>query len=239
MELREGSQEALYQIMLARYYSSGLARFLAVDPGNDTALEDPQSWNKYAYVRNNPLVLIDPDGRLVVYADKYSAKTVEKAMTVSPGLKQAIGMLSAASNVKVVFKKERIPNRRGGTATERTLGLTLSKPNPTDSSGTFKAVVLLDKTDIVKSEADQTTVVIHEVLGHVLANFEGLTAGMSESDREALAEEITKGELNRIPEEDRPKPLPRSGRTVIGGNGPGRKAVLVDGVDVTDPYTGN
>jgi uncharacterized protein RhaS with RHS repeats len=50
--------------MLARYYSSSLGRFLAVDPGNDTTLEDPQSWNKYAYVRNNPIGRTDPTGKL-------------------------------------------------------------------------------------------------------------------------------------------------------------------------------
>jgi len=48
--------------MLARYYSSSLARFMAADPGDDTALEDPQSWNKYAYVRNNPVNATDPTG---------------------------------------------------------------------------------------------------------------------------------------------------------------------------------
>jgi RHS repeat-associated protein len=48
--------------MLARYYSSSLGRFMAVDPGDDTALEDPQSWNRFAYVRNNPLRYSDPQG---------------------------------------------------------------------------------------------------------------------------------------------------------------------------------
>ena len=33
-----------------------------MDPGNDTKPENPQSWNKYAYVRNNPLKSIDPKG---------------------------------------------------------------------------------------------------------------------------------------------------------------------------------
>ena len=56
-----GSESGL-DYMLARYYSSSLGRFLAVDPGDDTALEDPQSWNKYAYVGNNPLGRIDPTG---------------------------------------------------------------------------------------------------------------------------------------------------------------------------------
>ena len=63
MELQQGSKTELYQIMLARYYSASLGRFRAVDPGDDTALEDPQSWNKYAYVRNRPTIGRDPDGR--------------------------------------------------------------------------------------------------------------------------------------------------------------------------------
>jgi hypothetical protein len=49
--------------MLARYYSSSLGRFMAVDPGDDTAPEDPQSWNMYAYSSNNPIRYVDPDGK--------------------------------------------------------------------------------------------------------------------------------------------------------------------------------
>jgi hypothetical protein len=49
--------------MLARYYSSGLARFMAVDPIDGARPAIPMTWNKYVYVRNNPLALIDPDGR--------------------------------------------------------------------------------------------------------------------------------------------------------------------------------
>ncbi len=48
----------------ARYYSPTQGRFTSVDPENASAdLEDPQSWNGYAYARNNPLKYVDPDGR--------------------------------------------------------------------------------------------------------------------------------------------------------------------------------
>ncbi|MDQ1639482.1 MAG: hypothetical protein QOF62_2821 [Pyrinomonadaceae bacterium] len=48
----------------ARYYSSTQGRFTSVDPENAGANpSDPQSWNGYAYARNNPLVYTDPEGR--------------------------------------------------------------------------------------------------------------------------------------------------------------------------------
>ncbi len=51
----------------ARYYASRVGRFTAVDPvvPIDAALRDPQLWNRYAYVRNNPLRYTDPDGRCI------------------------------------------------------------------------------------------------------------------------------------------------------------------------------
>jgi hypothetical protein len=49
--------------MLARYYSSSLGRFMAVDPSSESiVLTDPQSWNRYAYAANNPMRYVDPDG---------------------------------------------------------------------------------------------------------------------------------------------------------------------------------
>ncbi len=48
----------------ARYHGSAQGRFLSPDPaGNFVASTgDPQSWNMYAYARNNPLTLVDPTG---------------------------------------------------------------------------------------------------------------------------------------------------------------------------------
>lgn len=48
----------------ARYYGSSLGRFMQVDPKQFSlrTLANPQKWNKYAYVLNNPLRYVDPDG---------------------------------------------------------------------------------------------------------------------------------------------------------------------------------
>jgi len=46
---------------MARYYDSSAARFCSADPLGGRP-NDPQSWNRYAYVRNDPINLTDPTG---------------------------------------------------------------------------------------------------------------------------------------------------------------------------------
>jgi RHS repeat-associated protein len=47
----------------ARYYSGAQGRFTSPDPMlNSGRPWDPRSWNRYSYVRNNPLVYTDPTG---------------------------------------------------------------------------------------------------------------------------------------------------------------------------------
>jgi len=52
--------------MHARFYAPYMGRFLSVDPVLDLkrTLPEPQRWNRYSYVVNNPLNRIDPDGRM-------------------------------------------------------------------------------------------------------------------------------------------------------------------------------
>ena len=47
--------------MHARYYSPHLGRFLSVDPVGGE-IGSSQSWNRYSYVRNNPMNMVDPTG---------------------------------------------------------------------------------------------------------------------------------------------------------------------------------
>ena len=61
----ERDEETGLDYMLARYYPASMGRFLSVDPGTDIRPEDPQSWNLYGYVRNNPVNATDPDGKEV------------------------------------------------------------------------------------------------------------------------------------------------------------------------------
>jgi RHS repeat-associated protein len=51
--------------MHARYYAPLWGRFLSVDPAMDLEkiVHEPQLWNRYAYVGNNPVRDMNPDGR--------------------------------------------------------------------------------------------------------------------------------------------------------------------------------
>ena len=51
----------------ARYLSGAQGRFTSPDAGNAHPAS-PQSWNRYTYAANNPLAIIDPDGREPVKA---------------------------------------------------------------------------------------------------------------------------------------------------------------------------
>ena len=65
---KERDQESGLDYFGARYYASNMGRFISPDwaakaePVPYAKLEDPQSLNLYAYVRNNPLSGIDVDG---------------------------------------------------------------------------------------------------------------------------------------------------------------------------------
>jgi RHS repeat-associated protein len=61
---KERDTESGLDYFLARYYSSAQGRFTSVDPIMASGRVDlPSSWNRYAYVWNNPLIAIDPDGK--------------------------------------------------------------------------------------------------------------------------------------------------------------------------------
>ena len=66
---QERDDESDLDYFLARYYSGPLGRFLSPDaPFADQFESDPQSWNLYSYVRNNPLRFVDPTGNITFCA---------------------------------------------------------------------------------------------------------------------------------------------------------------------------
>ena len=68
---KERDTESGNDFFNARYYSTSMGRFLSSDPilQNDLRLLNPQRWNKYTYVINNPLILTDPTGMDAAYVN--------------------------------------------------------------------------------------------------------------------------------------------------------------------------
>ena len=66
----------------ARYYAGAMGRFTSADkPLLDQNAADPQSWNLYAYVRNNPLKYTDPNGEVCFFG---IGNTCDEEMPLPP-----------------------------------------------------------------------------------------------------------------------------------------------------------
>jgi RHS repeat-associated protein len=73
---KERDQESGNDYFGARYYASTMGRFMTPDePFADFDDTNPQSWNLYSYVRNNPLSNTDPDGNDCVTQTRTSSTT--------------------------------------------------------------------------------------------------------------------------------------------------------------------
>ncbi len=66
----EHDSESGLDFAQARYYSNLLGRFTTVDPLSGNKADQPQSWNRYSYCINNPLVYTDPSG--LIWGQRYS-----------------------------------------------------------------------------------------------------------------------------------------------------------------------
>ncbi|MCA2968810.1 MAG: RHS repeat-associated core domain-containing protein [Acidobacteriaceae bacterium] len=84
----------------ARYFSGAQGRFTSPDaPGADQWTVNPQSWNLYGYVRNNPLRFVDPRGRECVqvsggfngWADDGQGTFCDKVDTGTAGSSTTVG----------------------------------------------------------------------------------------------------------------------------------------------------
>jgi len=69
---KEKDAETGYGYFGARYYDSGLSIWLSVDPMSDKY----PSMSPYNYCANNPVILVDPDGRRIFCETAYSRKAV-------------------------------------------------------------------------------------------------------------------------------------------------------------------
>jgi RHS repeat-associated protein len=78
---KERDNESGLDYFGARYYSSMQGRFTSVDPELGSAKRgSPETWNRYSYCLNNPLVLVDPDGKDVHVLDDTALQLLREGL---------------------------------------------------------------------------------------------------------------------------------------------------------------
>lgn len=86
--------------MLARYYDSQTGRFTSQDPAlfsiTDDMLENPLTLNPYTYALNNPIKMIDPDGRKAI---NYKSLGAAAYYTFDAYMEASAGAAAIAINV--------------------------------------------------------------------------------------------------------------------------------------------
>jgi RHS repeat-associated protein len=87
----------------ARYDASTMGRFMSPDPPLlDQHIADPQSWNLYSYVRNNPLSFIDPTGNSIeLLCTGDASKCAGERQKELEFLQKSLGNDKAASNLYI------------------------------------------------------------------------------------------------------------------------------------------
>jgi RHS repeat-associated protein len=88
----------------ARYYSSSQGRFGSIDPSNKSIqAQNPQTWNRYSYCLNDPLLYVDKNGK---WPTKKHNTIIETAFpTLDKALVQAMQKGSARVDVDGVNPK--------------------------------------------------------------------------------------------------------------------------------------
>jgi RHS repeat-associated protein len=105
---KERDEETGLDYFGARYYSSKTARFTTQDPVYTWSenLFDPQRWNRYSYVRNNPLRYVDPDGReLRPQGSAQFQKDFIEAMVRVDSATNVLRLLRARTDVVVIVQE--------------------------------------------------------------------------------------------------------------------------------------
>lgn len=131
--------------MLARYYEAGLGRFVSTDPAFEVhkSVHNPQRWNRYSYVLNNPLAFIDPSGETLTVSGSAGAKDKFKD-TANSGLMGKEANVASDGTVTLDSTGEQGPPTAEQAALENTLNQAISDPATTSislSEGSAGAIV--------------------------------------------------------------------------------------------------
>jgi RHS repeat-associated protein len=162
---KERDTESGLDYFLARYYSGAQGRFTSVDPllaSAEGAL--PQSWNRYVYVLNNPLRLVDPDGQ----APKDPKVTVKKETRTT------------TYKVQGQTARDAIENARNPSINKHEQGLPGETAITYNSALRSRTTAPKQTKDGFSSEASLTEVTVTVKTTVDLPNWEGLSTATPE-----------------------------------------------------------
>jgi RHS repeat-associated protein len=116
---KERDSETGLDYFLARHYSSAQGRFTSTDPIiiSDKQIYNPQLWNLYNYVGNNPLAYVDLTGMERVQLGQHTDDEIDRRRADIDREKKRIGQDNNLS------KEEKKEQKKALDAEKRTLGL--------------------------------------------------------------------------------------------------------------------
>jgi RHS repeat-associated protein len=106
----------------ARYFSGAMGRFMSTDPllNLKPTIRDPQRWNRYGYVRNNPLKFVDPDGRDIGFVNDTEEGRKKALAMITQNLRPAeasnIGLRTTKKGGYEAYVKDRSAPSKHATA---------------------------------------------------------------------------------------------------------------------------
>ena len=113
----------------SRYMSSTQGRFTSPDkPFADQDPYDPQSWNLYSYVRNNPLKFIDETGREIVYANNRLRTISDQRRVESPSYNSNLQGYEGPGSPRLTIKYGPTANDPDGSPTNGVFSSQISPP---------------------------------------------------------------------------------------------------------------
>jgi RHS repeat-associated protein len=155
---KERDSESGLDNFKARYFGSSMGRFSSPDPLMimRQKLTDPQQWNMYAYVRNNPLRFLDPTGMYICGGTEKECAAFEKARQNALKSKdkdtaraaKAYGDPGKDNGVNVGFAKD-LKGDRGGQVTRRGGGIEADPNSPNGLRATLNVTI---KSDLAGDE---------------------------------------------------------------------------------------
>lgn len=167
-----------------RYYGSALGRFITSDYFvNDTHIGNPQSWNLYAYARNNPLRFTDPTGEEIENTDDKKHKLSQSQLNrIQKDLQQKTGLKSVKFDKDGKLGYDKNEKASGGSANLRDQ-ITAAIDSKTD---TFKLGDYSGSDNIQFAETDAGSVSNGVTTYNVKFDFADFQNAADHSDTQAM-----------------------------------------------------